>query len=213
MSKRPLMVQDPYREVELAMPVQVQDNEDVHPPIRPGVSLINTSVSQMIRNANRIRVCAVTVVNHTRWRLESAGVFVGGGNVLLPQQPVEPQTAEAFVAQKTASTATGTYGTASYLVQGSPDHPLFINVMWSIAFDRNIFKNRLGVEVGHQYNRDDFQRLYSPLGRRADSETRVFSTRDGLVPIRIEKNHLLVTGNLGNDSKTEAIIHVYENWA
>ncbi|XP_038064909.1 uncharacterized protein LOC119735282 [Patiria miniata] len=222
------------RLIDDGLPVQVDDDEDyfqdinrslqmqnnphharaqyVHPrmnrPIQIGVSLMNTSVTDMLTNTSNWRACAVKVVNHTRWTLESAGIFIKGGHSISAQHNVEPLTAEAFVAEKTKGTATSSYGTASFSVQGQ-GRPRYINIMWSVPFDRNIFKNVLGIEVSQDCGPHDFDRMYYRRNFRQHSVTRDF--KRNLVPLRVQTNDLAVVGSMGNGPKVEALINVYEH--
>ncbi|XP_038064908.1 tereporin-Ca1-like [Patiria miniata] len=184
-----------------------EDEQRMDGGVRAGVSLLTTSAEQMLANAYTVRACAVKVVNRTQWKLKSAAIFIKGGHSVTAQHDVYPGTAEAFVAEKTEGTATSTYGTVSFQVEGLA-RPQYINIMWSVPFRRFINSNWLGVEVSQQYGKEDFNRMYYKPNSQMHSATREF--RGQLHPLTVQTNELIITGTMGDGAKCEVCIDVSE---
>ncbi|KAK3610789.1 hypothetical protein CHS0354_014047 [Potamilus streckersoni] len=86
--------------------------------------------------------CGFQVENWTRFPLTNPVVKIFAGALSTPPGDILPSKREAMVARKTSDTATGTFGTVSWLVEGTDRR---IVLMWAAPYDFNFNSNWLGV--------------------------------------------------------------------
>nr|UYP38769.1 mytiporin 2 [Mytilus galloprovincialis] len=87
-------------------------------------------------------VCTIEVENWTKYPLMLPEARNNGGIIKSPPVVVLPGQKEQFIAHKTGHTATGTFGTASWLISSARKRAV---VMWSCPYSFDFHSNWLGV--------------------------------------------------------------------
>ncbi|XP_052081120.1 tereporin-Ca1-like, partial [Mytilus californianus] len=151
--------------------------------------------------------CTVEVENWTKYPLIYPESYINGGIIQAPPVVVRPGQREQFVAHKTGNTATGTYGTASWLISSTSKRAV---VMWSCPYSFDLHINELGVgltDKGVTQHKDWFQQMESGTSgsglnfRRGEYylHTKTISIKD---------SQFEVTGIMGTSHKAKARIIV-----
>jgi hypothetical protein len=72
--------------------------------------------------------------------------YINGGVLSIPPVTIFPETSEAMMARKTGYTATGSYGTVSWLIESTDDREQRrLIVMWYAPFNHDFYDNTLVV--------------------------------------------------------------------
>lgn len=111
--------------------------------ISAGTSLAGTTMSGLMNNGYSV-TCGIEIENWTRFPLTHPMSSIGGGYLSVPPQAVLPSKREAMVSHKNSGTATGTYGTVSWLIK---DNNRRVVVMWSAPYNFNHYSNWMGVGI------------------------------------------------------------------
>ena len=150
-------------------------------------------------------VCVFEIENYTKWPMDNPISYANTGYIKNPPVPVMSGKREAMVTRKTGHTATGTFGTASWLVNGQRR----AIVMWSAPYSFDFHSNWLAVGIiganSHvrsladtMYEEPSEESTYT-LGEFYDS-TRIISYCDDVI---------CVHGTMGTAHKTFIKIEVY----
>lgn len=104
------------------------------------------------RNADAdysIRV-TIEIENVSKWTLGSPQTFGHGGYISVAPRQVAPNFNELMIARKTGHTATGSYGTVSWEVQGR-----LVIVMWTEPYNFNHYTNVLAIGMIQPWEHTD----------------------------------------------------------
>ncbi|KAL3870184.1 hypothetical protein ACJMK2_038333 [Sinanodonta woodiana] len=130
--------------------------------VSAGSSLTGTTLSNLMRTGFKIN-CGIEVENWTKFPFTDPVVKIYAGALSTPPGDILPSKREAMVARKSSDSATGTFGTVSWLVEG---HSRRIVVMWAVPYDINFYSNWLGVGITapgvtfHAQGNDWFNQMY-----------------------------------------------------
>ncbi|KAL3870255.1 hypothetical protein ACJMK2_038332 [Sinanodonta woodiana] len=130
--------------------------------VSAGSSLTGTTLSNLMNTNYRIN-CGIEVENWTKFPLTDPVVKIYAGALSTPPGDILPSKKEAMVARKSSDTATGTFGTVSWLVEGKARR---IVLMWAAPYDFNFHSNWLGVGITtpgitfHAQRNDWFNQMY-----------------------------------------------------
>ncbi|CAC5389202.1 Tereporin-Ca1 [Mytilus coruscus] len=165
------------------------------------------SVTKCKKWAARYSVmCTIVIENWTKYILVDPDSRINGGKIPSPPTVVGPGKKEMFVAHKKC-TATGTYGTASWLISSTDQRAV---IMWSCPYNFNHHKNRLAVgltEKGTTKHKDWFDQMYKKesgsnlhfVREEYDNHTKTISNKG---------DNFEITGTMGTTHVTEAHIIV-----
>ncbi|KAL3870273.1 hypothetical protein ACJMK2_038350, partial [Sinanodonta woodiana] len=137
--------------------------------VSAGSSLTGTTLSNLM-NPNFKISCGIEVENWSKFPLIQPAVRIFAGALSTPPGNILPSKKEAMVARKSSDSATGTFGTVSWLVEGQARR---IVLMWAAPYDFNLFSNWLGVGITtpgvifHAEENDWYYQMY--YGRSSDS--------------------------------------------
>ncbi|KAK7495273.1 hypothetical protein BaRGS_00013455 [Batillaria attramentaria] len=195
-----------------AQPVQGLDPATISAAasaIIAGSSIAGTSINGLMGDGYRV-TCAIVVENWTKYPLTLPNVRLTGGFLSKPPRAILPSKREAMVARKTAHTATGSYGTVSWLIQGLNRR---VFVMWSAPFNFDHHHNWMGVGlsrsgyVSHPYGSEVFDQMYY-----GNSDSNIGFTRDEYYyhsdPAIYSDSDIEVVGTMGTTHKAEVHIIV-----
>nr|KAG5705419.1 hypothetical protein BaRGS_004546 [Batillaria attramentaria] len=124
----------------------------------------------MLNDGYRV-TCVISVENWTRFPLVYPDTRIHGGRLSKPPRAILPSSREAMVARKTGLTATGSYGTVSWLIRGLNRR---VYVMWDAPFSFDFHENELSVglskpgHIDHPSGRTAYDLMYYGGSRDAD---------------------------------------------
>lgn len=174
-----------------------------------GSSVSNTSVESAPYNV----ACQVVVENRTNCSLTSPASFVNGGVMKYPPVVVPAGHREAFLAHKIGFTATGTYGTASWLIpRRSEKTEKRLVVMWSVPFNHDFYSNWLavGFATPADAHHDWYKQMYYKESKNGLNFVRGEFDKS-IQTIYIEDGDIRITGTMGTSHKTQVSVIVNEN--
>ena len=152
----------------------------------------------------------ITVENWTRFPMTNPSIRAVGGVVDLLPTDIEPATKEIMVARKTRLTATGSYGTVSWLVNVSGQRQRIV-VMWSVPYDYNLYSNWLAVAVVNAATHPEEGVWYDQMYNNNDlpydnfSRKRFLRNLDDLV---FRNGDFEIVARMGNAHKTQVSVEV-----
>ena len=173
--------------------------------ISAGTSLVGTTLNGLMNDGYKV-TCGIEIENWTRFPLTDAVVRVGAGAISVPPIAVLPGKKEAMVARKTSDTATGTYGTVSWLIETNPRRRVV--VMWSAPYDFNAHSNWMAVGLTshnmtqHAPGNQWFDQMYF----HDDSNVLRFERKeywDNISPVNIMDDRFRAVGNMGSSHKAQ----------
>nr|AXS67891.1 coluporin-19 [Colubraria reticulata] len=154
----------------------------------------------------------ITVENLTPYPLVEPVLRLSDGVKLSNPVDIQSNRKGTFNLRKKAITATGTYGTVSWLV--SENNRRFI-VMWSVPYDTNLYRNWLGLgmtTVGHTYvpiwdvwfgmMYYDIENSYSKYLTYVNKK---FEKKD-LKPLNLRLASFNMTGTMTNSGNTQIMV-------
>jgi hypothetical protein len=83
--------------------------------VRAGNSLAGTTLNSLMDDGYSV-TCGIQIENLTKYFLTKPRAYINGGVLSIPPVTIFPETREAMIARKTGYTATGSYGTVSWLI-------------------------------------------------------------------------------------------------
>lgn len=154
------------------------------------------------RNAATAVVVELEIINVAKWPLTSPITHIHGGVVETQARHVQPGTKEMMVMRKTYHTATGSYGTVSWDVNGRE-----VLVMWSAPFNFNHHSNWLavGVAADGTHNGNTFNDMYYENKSYFVRDEYYYHTRD----VTKCDSTICIRGSMGTSHHPEIHIVVY----
>ncbi|XP_060596456.1 tereporin-Ca1-like [Ruditapes philippinarum] len=115
--------------------------------VRAGNSLAGTTLNSLMADGYSV-TCGIEIENRTNCSLTMPRAYINGGVLSIPPITIFPETREAMIARKIGYTATGSYGTVSWLIESTDDRERRrLIVMWCAPFDHNLYNNTLAVGI------------------------------------------------------------------
>ena len=179
--------------------------------IQAGGSFLGPALPWALSGDAKIKV-NITVENWTRFPMTNPSIRAVGGVVDLLPTDIEPATKEIMVASKTRFTATGSYGTVSWLVSG---HKQRIVVMWSVPYDYNLYSNWLAVAVMNGATHPEGGKWFDKMYNDYDSPYNNFSRkkfRRHLDDLVFRYGDFKIVARMGNAHKTQVTVEVRPRW-
>ena len=143
-----------------------------------GLAISGASVAvagaEAANNAGTRVVVQLEVINLSKWSLTNPVTLIHGGAVASQAHHVQPGMKEMMVMRKTYYTATGSYGTVSWDINGR-----VVIVMWSAPYSFDFHSNWLGVGIGHSrtHNSNTFNDMYYGGGSWFKKDEYYYHTR------------------------------------
>nr|UYP38774.1 mytiporin 7 [Mytilus galloprovincialis] len=152
-------------------------------------------------------MCTIVIENWTKYRLEDAVAHINDGQISSPPTVVHPGKREMFITHYKEGTATGTYGTASWLISSTDQRAV---VMWSCPWNFNHYTNHLAVgltEKGTTKHEDWFDQMYT---KKSGSNLHFVREEyyNDTKTISHKNDNFEITGTMGTTHVTEAHIIV-----
>nr|UYP38775.1 mytiporin 8 [Mytilus galloprovincialis] len=147
-------------------------------------------------------MCTIVIENWTKYVLIDPVSYINGGQISSPPTVVGPGKKEMFITHKKC-TATGTYGTASWLISSTNQRAV---VMWSCPYNFNHHTNRLAVgltakgTIKHQNWFDQMNHKESSSNLNFVREEYYNDTKT----ISNKNDNFEITGTMGTTHVTEA---------
>jgi len=159
---------------------------------------------------NSINYCVAFVMevnNHTHWTFKTPFCYPKSGHIQKQPDPrgILPGCQSVISGHKTSSTATGTYGTISWEVEGLD---VRVIIMWSVPYNQNHFSNWLALGVinkeEHTSKQFGFSKMYH--GKPTGFKRSEFYKKCSL--LIYSNGRLKLEGNMGSSHKTTITINV-----
>ena len=171
-----------------------------------GLAISGASVAvagaEAANNAGTRVVVQLEVIDLFKWPLENPVTHIHGGVVETQARHVQPGMKEMMVMRKTHHTATGSYGTVSWVILGRE-----VIVMWSAPYNFNHYSNWLGVGISYNgaHDSDTFDDMYYGSRSWFKKEEYYYYTRD----VTKCDDVICVRGNMGTSHHPKIRIVVY----
>ena len=181
--------------------------------IQAGGSFLAPALTGVLDGDAKITV-NITVENWTRFPMTNPSIRAVGGVVDLLPTDIEPATKEIMVARKSRLTATGSYGTVSWLVNVS-GHKQRIVVMWSVPYDYNLYSNWLAVAVVNSATHPEGGTWFDKMYNGYDSDYNNFKRkefRSHLDDLVFYRSYFKINARMGNGHKTQVTVEVRPLW-
>ena len=152
----------------------------------------------------------ITVENWTRFPMTNPSIRPVAGSVDLLPRNIEPGTKEIMVARKTRFTATGSYGTVSWLVDVNGQRQRIV-VMWSVPYDYNWYSNWLAVGITNTVTHPAGGLWYDNMYNRDDTPNNDFNRkkfRNNLDDLVFNLGRFEIVARMGNGHKTQVTVEV-----
>ncbi|XP_060596453.1 tereporin-Ts1-like, partial [Ruditapes philippinarum] len=115
--------------------------------VSAGTSVAGTTMSALMADGYAV-TCGIEIENWTKYVLAFPIAHVKGGTLSSPPVTILPAKKEVMISHKASGTATGVYGTASWLIESTAvSQQRRLVVMWSAPYDFNIHSNTLAVGI------------------------------------------------------------------
>lgn len=181
--------------------------------VSAGASVAGTTMSALMSDGYSVS-CGIEIENWTKYALTLPIAHVKGGTLSVPPIAILPAKREVMISHKASGTATGVYGTVSWLIETPDVHQQRrLVVMWSAPYDFNIFSNTLAVgitnvgETTHPPGPTWFDKMYY-LEKIANLKYINKEFIRDFSPIIFEDDDYQVVGTMGSSHKAQVKIHI-----
>ncbi|XP_060074368.1 tereporin-Ca1-like [Ylistrum balloti] len=174
--------------------------------VSAGSSLAGTTVSALTSSGGYSVACGIETANWTKYTLEKPMAFNDGGLIKTPPIDILPGVKEAMITHKTGGTATGTYGSVSWVVNDRR-----VVVMWSVPFNHDYYQNWLGVGLTKPGKTKHDKSWYKTMYYQSNTSELSFIRKKfytDVNPVTISDEDFEVEGTIGSTHIADAHIVV-----
>ncbi|XP_045199084.2 tereporin-Ca1-like [Mercenaria mercenaria] len=181
--------------------------------VSAGTSVAGTTMSALMSDGYAV-TCGIEVENWTKYAFTIPIAHVKGGTLSVPPIAILPAKREVMISHKASGTATGVYGTVSWLIESpGASHQRRLVVMWSAPYDFNLHSNTLAVgltspgDITHPSGPTWFDKMYYDEQIATLKYIKKEFIRD-FSPIIYEDTDYQVVATMGSSHKAQVKIHI-----
>ena len=181
--------------------------------VSAGTSVAGTTMSALMADGYAV-TCGIEIENWTKYVFGIPIAHVKGGTLSSPPVPILPAKKEVMISHKASGTATGVYGTASWLIESTvASQQRRLVVMWSAPYDFNLHSNTLAVgittpgQTTHPVGPTWFDKMYYDEKVDVLPYLKKEFLRD-FSPIMFEDDEYQVVATMGSSHKAQVKIYV-----
>ncbi|XP_069134263.1 tereporin-Ca1-like [Argopecten irradians] len=164
--------------------------------IAAGSSLAGTTVSALTSSGGYSVACGIETSNWTKYILEKPKAINDGGLIKTPPMNVLPGVKEAMITHKIGGTATGTYGSVSWVIKDRR-----VVVMWSVPFNHDYYTNWLAVGITKPGYKQHDENWYNTMYYESNTPVLEFRRKqfyNDVNPVTFPDGEFEVEGNMGS---------------
>ncbi|XP_033748209.1 tereporin-Ca1-like [Pecten maximus] len=164
--------------------------------VAAGSSLAGSTVSALTASGGYSVACGIETANWTKYTLEKPMAFNNGGLIKTPPIDILPGVKEAMITHKTGGTATGTYGSVSWVVKDRR-----VVVMWSVPFNHDYYTNWLAVGLTKPGFTAHDKAWYDTMYYHSNTPILKFNRKnfyENVNPVTFSDGDFEVEGNMGS---------------
>ncbi|XP_069135563.1 tereporin-Ca1-like [Argopecten irradians] len=164
--------------------------------VTAGASLAGSTVSALTAAGGYSVSCGIETSNWTKYIMERPMAINNGGLIKTPPKDILPGVKEVMVTHKTGGTASGTYGSVSWLVKDRR-----AVVMWSVPFNHDYHTNWLAVGFTKRGHKDHDENWYNTMYYESNTPVLAFKRKDfynDVNPVIFSDGEYEIEGNMGS---------------